>query len=124
ISTPGWSEPLARLARRHEILAVRVSDPLERELPDLGLVTVQDAETGEQMVVDTHDRRFRRRFAEAADRRERAVRAAFRDAGVDALELATTDDLVDSLLRFSDLRKRRSQLAAGALPAQPKGAVA
>jgi uncharacterized protein (DUF58 family) len=117
ISAPGWTEPLSQLARRHEVIAVRISDPLERELPDLGLITIQDAETGEQLFVDTHDRGFRKRFAAAAERRETEVRAAFRNAGVDALELSTEDDLVDAILRFADLRKRRSRVsAAGSLP--------
>jgi len=115
ISAPGWTEPLAHLAQRHEILAVRLYDPLEMDLPDLGLLTIQDAETGEQLLIDTHDRAFRKRFASATERRERALRAAFRDAGVDALELSTDDDLVDTILRFADLRKRRSQLAGGGI---------
>src|SRR5688572_21577784 len=114
ISAPGWAKPLAHLALRHEIVAVRLYDPLEMELPDLGLLVMQDAETGEQLFVDTHDRAFRRRFAAAAERRETEVRAAFSQAGVDTLELSTNDDLVDAILRFADLRKRRSQLAAGA----------
>ena len=113
ISVPGWAEPLARLAQRHEVVAVRLYDPLERELPDLGLLVIQDAETGEQVFVDTHDRGFRKRFVAAAARREAELRSAFRRAGVDALELSTNDDLVDAILRFADLRKRRSQLAAG-----------
>jgi uncharacterized protein (DUF58 family) len=113
ISTPGWAEPLGHLARRHEIVAVRLYDPLELELPDLGLVVVQDAETGEQLWVDTHDRGFRKRFTAAAQRRETQLRSAFRQAGVDALELSTDDNLVDAILRFADLRKRRNQLAAG-----------
>ncbi|HET7033589.1 MAG TPA: DUF58 domain-containing protein, partial [Casimicrobiaceae bacterium] len=113
ISAPGWAEPLAHLAQRHDVVAVRLYDPLEMELPDLGMLVVQDAETGEQLFVDTHDRGFRRRFEEAAKRREEAMRSAFRIAGVDALELSTEDDLVDAILRFADLRKRRSQLATG-----------
>ena len=113
ISAPGWGEPLAHLAQRHEIVAVRLYDPLEQSLPDLGLLVIQDAETGEQLFVDTHDRGFRRRFAAAAGRREQALRSALADAGVDCLELSTGDDLVDSILRFADLRKRRSQLAGG-----------
>jgi uncharacterized protein (DUF58 family) len=113
VSAPGWEEPLARLALRHEVVAVRLYDPLELELPDLGLVTIQDAETGEQVLVDTHDRRFRKRFAFIAEQREKALRAAFRQAGVDALELSTDDNLIDAILRFADLRKRRSQLAGG-----------
>ena len=113
ISTPGWARGLALLARRHEIVAVRLYDPLEIELPDLGLIVMQDAETGEQLFVDTHDARFRRRFAEVAAQRESALRAALTEAGVDCLQLATDDDLVDALMRFTVLRKRRSQLAAG-----------
>jgi uncharacterized protein (DUF58 family) len=116
ISKPGWADALGQLAQRHELIAVRLFDPLEMNLPDLGLLVIQDAETGEQLFVDTHDRRFRARFNEAAQRRETALRSAFREAGVDALELSTADDLVDALLRFTDLRKRRSQLAAGGLP--------
>jgi uncharacterized protein (DUF58 family) len=117
ISTPGWGQPLAHIAQRHETIAVRLYDPLEMELPDLGLLVVQDAETGEQLFVDTHDRGFRKRFAAAAERREQALRSAFQQSGVDALELATDGDLVDAIMRFADLRKRRSQLAAGGLPA-------
>ncbi|HEX8013562.1 MAG TPA: DUF58 domain-containing protein [Casimicrobiaceae bacterium] len=113
VSLAGWEEAMARLALRHELIAVRLYDPLEMELPDLGMVTVQDAETGEQVLVDTHDRRFRKRFAFIAEQRERALRSAFRQAGVDALELSTGDSLVDTVLRFADLRKRRSQLAGG-----------
>jgi uncharacterized protein (DUF58 family) len=121
-STPGWGEPLAHLARRHEVLAVRLYDPLEMELPDLGLLAMRDAETGEQLFVDTHDRVFRKRFAAAAERRETELRSAFRQAGVDALELSTHDKLVDAILRFADLRKRRSQLAAGgSLPQHLRG---
>jgi uncharacterized protein (DUF58 family) len=125
ISAPGWAAPLAHLAQRHEVIAVRLYDPLEMELPDLGLVVMEDAETGEQVFVDTHDRGFRQRFAAAAERREAELRAAFRQAGVDALELATDDDLFDTVLRFADLRKRRSQLAAGGgLPAHLGGRAA
>jgi hypothetical protein len=83
------------------------------ELPDLGLLVFQDSETEEMQWVDTGDRSFRKRFAAAAGRHEDALRSAFSDAGVDALELSTTDDLVDAILRFSDLRKRRRQLSAG-----------
>jgi uncharacterized protein (DUF58 family) len=116
ISTPGWAQPLARLAQRHEVIAVRLYDPLEMELPDLGLVTIQDSETGEQIFVDTHDKAFRKRFANIAEQRENELRGALRQAGIDALELSTGDDLVESVLRFADLRKRRSQLAGGGLP--------
>ena len=117
ISAPGWEEPLALLAQRHEVLAVRLFDPLELEWPDLGLLLIQDAETGEQVWVDTHDRGFRKRFAAVAERREGELRSAFQKAGVDALELSTADDVVDAIRRFADLRKqRRRGSAAGSLP--------
>jgi uncharacterized protein (DUF58 family) len=122
ISQPGWSQPLAHLARRHEVVAVRLYDALEMELPDLGLLVMQDTETGEQLFVDTHDRAFRKRFAAAAERRENDLRSAFSQAGVDTLELSTQDNLVDAILRFADLRKQRSQLAAGgSLPNHLRG---
>ena len=113
ISTPGWGKALSLLARRHEIVAARLFDPMELALPDLGFVVLQDAETGEQLFVDTQDKGFRERFREGAERRETELRTALAHAGVDCLELATDDQLGEALLRFTGLRKRRSQLAAG-----------
>ena len=111
ISAPGWEKALAQLSMRHEVTAVRLFDPLEMALPDLGLVTMRDAESGEQLVVDTHDRGFRARFKAAAGKREAALLAGLARAGVDTLELSTDDDLMASILRFADLRKQRSRLA-------------
>lgn len=121
ISTPGWAEVLGQLAQRHEVVAVRLHDPLETVLPDLGMLVFEDAETGEQLLVDTHDRVFRERFAAEAAARESGLRAAFGNAGVDALELSTEDDLVDALLRFSELRRWRSRVASGGLPGHLAG---
>jgi uncharacterized protein (DUF58 family) len=122
ISSPGWAEPLALLARRHEVIAVRLYDPLEIELPDLGLVVLQDAETGEQAWVDTHDRGFRGRFASVVLRHESELRRALAQAGVDCLELSTEGRLIEAVLRFAELRKRRGQLAGGGMPAHLEGA--
>ncbi len=122
ISRPGWAPLLARLTQRHEVIAIRLYDPLESALPDLGALLFQDAETGEQMWIDTHDAGFRRRFATAAETREVALRRALAEAGVDTLELSTEDDLVETILRFADLRKRRRQLSGGGrLPAHLVG---
>ncbi len=118
ISVPGWDKAVALLARRHEVVAVRLYDPLELDLPDLGFVVMQDAETGEQIFVDTHDRRFRKRFVQAAALREATLRRALTEAGIDCLELATDQRLGEALLQFIQLRKRRSQLAAGAISAR------
>ena len=113
ISAPGWEQPLAQLASRHEVVAVRLVDPLERELPDLGLMTLRDLESGEQLLVDTHDAGFRQRFAAAAARREHALRQALARAGVDTLELSTEGELGEAIVRFVELRRQRSRLAAG-----------
>lgn len=118
ISPPGWERPLARLAERHDVIAVRLVDPLEQALPDVGLLTLRDAETGEQLLVDTHDRLFRQRFARAAAAREAGLRESFAAAGADALELSTDCDLADEIARFADLRRRRARrLASPAAPA-------
>lgn len=118
ISTPGWGDAMARLAQRHEVLAVRLHDPAELDLPDVGLMTIQDAETGEQLFVDTHDAGFRQRLAAAAEQREADVRRDLTRAGVDTLEIATDDDLADTVLRYAEMRRQRSRLSsAGALPA-------
>lgn len=113
ISEPGWEKPLGQLAQKHEVVAVRLLDPLEQDLPDLGLITMRDAETGEQLLVDTHDARFRQRFAQLAAQRQAGLRQTLARAGVDTLELSTGDDLVQAILRFTDLRKRRSRIGAG-----------
>lgn len=117
ISEAGWEQSLARLALRHEVVAVRLYDPLEQELPDLGLLPMRDAETGEQLLVDTHDPAFRARFAQLAAQRQEALRQTLARAGVDTLELATDDDLVSTLLRFVELRRQRSRTRSAPPPA-------
>ena len=107
ISAPGWERPLSLLNRRHEVLAIRLWDPREVEMPDVGLIVMEDAETGEQVYVDTHDKRFRQRFKEAAQRREADLEQAFKHAGVDALSLSTEEDLVRAIVGFATLRQQR-----------------
>ncbi len=107
ISAPGWEKPLHLLNRRHEVLAVRLVDPRETELPDVGPIVIEDAETGEQLLVDTHDAAFRRRFAEAAVMRQAELARAFGRAGVDAVTLSTDDDLVRAIVRMATQRRLR-----------------
>jgi uncharacterized protein (DUF58 family) len=109
ISTPGWPEALARLALGHEVVAVRLLDPAEMTLPDVGLVTVEDAETGEQLFIDAADPAFRERYAAIAAQQEEALRDALARSGADTLELATDDDLLEALLRYADLRRQRAR---------------
>jgi uncharacterized protein (DUF58 family) len=106
ISMPGWERPLHLLNRRHDVLPIRLWDPREVELPDVGLVLVEDAETGEQLYIDTRDKNFRRRFYQAAQDRQGELTRTFKRVGVDMLSLSTEEDLVQAIVRFAELRKR------------------
>ncbi|MEO8539397.1 MAG: DUF58 domain-containing protein [bacterium] len=107
ISEPGWEGPMALLARRHDVVAIRLWDRREVELPDAGVIVMEDAETGEQLLVDTGDPVFRRRFAALAEEREGLLKASFSRAGVDLFDLATDEDLVVGLVRMAERRKKR-----------------
>lgn len=104
---PSWSRPLGRLAARHEVIAVRASDPAERVLPDVGGLRFRDPETGEEVWVETSDRRVRAAHAKLVSDRDAAVKRALRAAGVDLLELDTARDIVAPLLRFAAVRRGR-----------------
>ena len=122
ISAPGLDRPLGMLSQRHEVLAIRLYDPLEMELPEIGPLILEDAETGEQLYVDTHDKRFRKRFGETARRREDRLKGAFGRAGVDVLSLSTADDLAKEIVRFALLRKQQKKVPAAF--AGPHGRIA
>ncbi len=120
-SAPGWDKPLAQLARRHDVVAVRLMDPLELQLPDFGLITFRDAETGETQLVDCNPS-FRRRFAEISTEKEAQLREGLGAAGVDTLELSTQADIADALIRFAALRRRKSRRFAAPLSQTQKAA--
>ena len=107
ISVPGWERPLSLLSQRHEVVAIRLFDPREHELPDAGWIVVEDAETGELLSVDSSDQAFRRRFRQGAREREQATMAAARHARVDVYTVSTEDDLVSALVRIVELRRGR-----------------
>lgn len=106
ISAPGWASSLALLTRRHDVVAVQVLDPRESELPSAGMVYVEDAETGEQIFVDTDDPGFQHRLREAARERQEELTALVRSAGTELHTVATDEDLVRALARISQLRRR------------------
>ena len=115
ISAPGWERTLSLLNRRHEVIAVRLTDPSEIELPDVGPVWLEDAETGEQLYVDTHDPHFRAQYAALTRRRQEDLDAAFRHAGVEPWVISTGEDLVVAILRYAANRKQlhRGSVAPG-----------
>lgn len=106
ITTPGWDKPLGLMTQKHEVVCVRLTDPREKDLPDIGMVIFQDAETGDQLYIDTHDRKFRERFRRMVEKRELELSTTFRHAGIDVLELSTEEDLVQAIIRFATLRKQ------------------
>jgi uncharacterized protein (DUF58 family) len=107
ISEPGWERGMLQLTERHEVVAIRLVDPRELELPDAGVIVVEDAETGELLSVDTSDPEFRRRFQEAGATREAELRATAKRAGIPLYDISTEDDLVRALLRIVGSRKRQ-----------------
>jgi uncharacterized protein (DUF58 family) len=102
-----WEGELTRLSQRHEVVALRIIDPVELALPDLGLVLLEDAETGEQLLADTSDPLFQRRLRAEIDAREYAITSAMGRAGVTAHRVRTDDDLVKVLIDMVHHSKRR-----------------
>ncbi|GIJ28331.1 hypothetical protein Vqi01_34930 [Micromonospora qiuiae] len=116
-ATPAaWERPLRRLTVRHQVLAVEVTDPRELELPDVGLITLVDPETGEHREVWTGDRRLRERYAAAAAAQRDQVRQALRRAGATHLALRTDRDWAADIVRHVQAQ-RRLALAPAAVPA-------
>jgi uncharacterized protein (DUF58 family) len=107
IGEPGWDRPLARLTHRHEVVVIRVVDPAELDLPDLGVILVEDAETGEQVLVDTSDPLLRSRLAEQVGTREAGLAEAMRKAGVEPHRITTDEDLLAALLDMVQQSGRR-----------------
>jgi uncharacterized protein (DUF58 family) len=107
ISAPGWERPLGQLNQRNEVVAIRLLDPRELELPDAGMVVIEDTETGEQLFVDTSNPLFRRRLRAEADAREARLEASARRAGVELATISTGEDLLAALARLAERRRRR-----------------
>ncbi len=106
--TPGgWEARLAELGRRHDVIAVRIEDPRERQLPDVGGVYFHDPETGHQVWVDTSDRNVRDRYHELVAARDAELVQMMRRAAVDLLQLSTGSSLVEALVKFVTFRRRR-----------------
>jgi len=103
---PGWADPLRRLAARHEVIAVEVLDPRELELPEVGLLTLVDPETGRRREVQTSSRRLRRRYADAMAAHREQTTQAIRAAGAAHLVLRTDTDWVRDVAAFTTARRR------------------
>jgi uncharacterized protein (DUF58 family) len=103
----GFTTPLTVASRRHDMVAMPVLDPGEETLPDVGLITFEDAETGEQIEVNTSSTALREDFAEAEAARRKELDKLFGSRGVDVVPLATNEDYLIALRTFFDHRERR-----------------
>jgi uncharacterized protein (DUF58 family) len=106
-----WQQPMTILGQRHEIVAVRVVDPTELAIPDIGLVTFEDPETGEQLQVDTSDSRLRARFQLAAAEQSRRISNDLRRAHAAEFNITTAQPLLPQLIEY--LRRRTAELSRG-----------
>jgi uncharacterized protein (DUF58 family) len=101
----GWTNALRQLARRHEVVAVRLRDPREVSLPNIGVVTFEDPETGGQLTVDTNDAQLRERFADAAVAQAKHIDATLSGCGAAVLVTGTDELLIPRLVKFLDARR-------------------
>ena len=104
---PDYKKPLRIVGRRHDLIAVSVADPREAALPDVGLIELEDAETGNRVLVDTSSKRDRNQYAELAARRRIELRELFRSLSVDQVEVETGEDYVRDLMLLFRRRERR-----------------
>ena len=103
----GYTQKLASFARRHDVIALTVADALELALPKTGIIQLQDAETGEFILVDTDSSEFRKQYEQLAASQQNALRDSLRSAGIDQLLLRTDDDYAQKLIAFFKNRLRR-----------------
>jgi uncharacterized protein (DUF58 family) len=111
IGNADWEPALTRLNHRHEVVALRIIDPMEVLLPDLGLVVIEDAETGEQLLADTSDPLFQQRYQSEVDARELELAAAMRRSGVLSHRISTDQDLALALVDL--VHRSRAMRSAG-----------
>lgn len=103
----GYQRPLRLTSQAHEVIAVSISDPREQSLPPVGFIELEDAETGELLLVDTGDPIFNRNFSSTAHKRSKAREDSFRAMKVDHIALRSDEDTLGPLLRYFRLRERR-----------------
>ena len=107
--SPEYSIPLKIANQKHDVVAIAVVDPREIGLPDVGLIELEDAETGEEILIDTSDPKVHRRFSELTSAEQNARDRLFQSAGVDYIEITTDRPYTDPLMRFFRQRARRSR---------------
>jgi uncharacterized protein (DUF58 family) len=103
----GFAQPLRAIGAKHDVIAISITDPLEIRMPDVGLVELEDAETGEWIQIDTSSPVFRSRYEGLSEERRKELRDLFRSMDIDQLEVITNRDHVRDLVAFFRTRERR-----------------
>ncbi len=99
-----FKKPLQILKNRHDLIAVKLRDIREYEFPDIGLIELEDEETGEQILVDTGDAEFRKKYREAIGLRNKELFEAMKHLEIDMIEISTSEDWIRPVLRFFSMR--------------------
>jgi len=107
----GWEAALRRLAHRHDVLCIQITDPLEMQLPNVGMLTIQDSESGEQILVDTGDAITRARYDDIMKQRQEKIAQTCALAGADLLQIQTNQSLLRQLMGYLAFRKKRRALS-------------
>ena len=107
----GWEAALRRLAHRHDVLCIQITDPLEMQLPNVGMLTIQDSESGEQILVDTGDAITRARYDDIMKQRQEKIAQTCALAGADLLQMQTNQSLLRQLMGYLAFRKKRRALS-------------
>ncbi|MGW8288376.1 MAG: DUF58 domain-containing protein [Desulfobulbales bacterium] len=103
----GFEKPLGILARKHDLIAVNVTDPREYALPDVGLLELQDAETGETIIIDTGSHEVRTRYEHLTKDRNQQLGSLFKSLGIDNIQIFTDRDYVRDLVKFFRMRTKK-----------------
>lgn len=103
----GYKLPLALTTRRHDVIAINITDPLERTLPNVGLINMRDLETGEQRLLDTSSSKTRDFFKKQQEEREKRLKSLLKSSGADLIQLSTDKDYVEPIRFFFKKRSRR-----------------
>jgi uncharacterized protein (DUF58 family) len=102
----GFEAPMRVAARRHDLIAITITDPRERTLPDVGLIDLEDPETGRTVALNTHDKNVREQYRRESLKRTESLRSFFRAHGIDEIPIATESDYVEPLVKFFKKREK------------------
>jgi len=103
----GYDKSLRITNKKHDVIAISITDPRERELPKVGFIELEDAETGEVMLVDTNDGNIRKGFSKLAAKNVKETLERFRNSNVDYIEIYTDQPYIDPIMKFFRIREKR-----------------